>query len=133
LRSIGKIGRSEVLPAIESVLPSADGLLMITCLELLEAVGSRKAMDMVETALESHDREIVALAVSILARQGGEWVTTNAERFIAHSNEAVRIVWTGVLAGLPPQQARQFLSQAIKQEVNSQIKARMQNLLEGIA
>lgn len=133
LRSIGKIGRSHVLPAIASVLPSADGLLMITCLELLEAVGSRKAMDMVEAALESSDREIVTLAVSILARQGGEWVTTNAERLIAHSNEIVRTVWAGVLADLPPQQARQFLSQAIKQEVNSQIKARMQNLLEGIA
>lgn len=133
LRSIGKNSRSQVLQAIESLLPSADGLLMITCLELLEAVGSRKAMEMVECALESDDRDILTLAVAILARQGGEWVTTNAERLIAHSNAAVRAAWAGVLAELPPQQARQFLLQAMKQEVNSQIKARMQNLLEGLA
>jgi HEAT repeat protein len=90
-------------------------------------------MDLVETALESRDRDILSLAVSILVRQGGEWVTANAERLIAHPNETVRAIWAGVLADLPSQQARQYLSQAIKQEVNDRIKAGMQKLLEGIA
>src|SRR6185369_153652 len=133
LRSIAQIDKSHMLPAIRSVFPRADGLLMITCLELLESIGSREAMDIVEAALVSQDSETVDLALSILVRQGGEWVTTHAERLISHPNVEVRAVWAGVLADLPPGQARHLLSQALKTEENSRIRTRIQGLLEGIA
>lgn len=133
LRSIANIDRSEIFPAIRSVFSQADGLLMITCLELLEGIGNREAMDLVEAALESRDKEIVTLALSILARQGGEWVTTHAERLLGHANKEARSGWARVIAGLPAGQARRFLSQAVQRERNGQVKAYIQGLLEGIA
>lgn len=133
LRSIAHIDRPASLPAIRSQFAHADGLLMITCLELLESIGSRAAMDLVETALDSRDKEIVTLALSILARQGGEWVIAHAERLMAHPNEATRSGWSRILAGLPADQARRLLSQAVQRERNEQVKTQLQTLLEGIA
>lgn len=133
LRSIAQIDRAEVFPSIRLLFPQADGLLMITCLELLDAIGSREAMDLVETALESHDREIVVLALSILARQGGEWVMTHADRLMAHPNEEARTGWARVLAGLPADQARRLLLQAVPREQSDQVRTYLQTLLEEIA
>ncbi len=133
LRSIAHIDKSEAFPAIRSVVADADGLLMITCLELLEGIGNREAMELVEAALESRDKEIVTLALSILARQGGEWVTTHAERLMGHANAEARSGWARVIAGLPAGLARQLLSRAVLRERNDQVKTYIQGLLEGIA
>ncbi|MBI2355433.1 MAG: HEAT repeat domain-containing protein [Deltaproteobacteria bacterium] len=133
LRSITRIEGAAALPLIRTVLPLAEGMLMITCLELLEQLGSREAMELVEAALESSDREMVTLAISILARQGGEWVVAHADRLSAHPNEEARAAWAGVLAGLPPQQARHFLSQAVRHELDERIRLQIEKLLEGFA
>ncbi|HEX9078008.1 MAG TPA: HEAT repeat domain-containing protein [Desulfuromonadaceae bacterium] len=133
LRSIATIDRPAVLPAIRSQFGQAEGLLMITCLELLETIGNREAMDLVEKALDSRDGEIVTLALSILARQGGEWVMTHAVRLMTHPNEATRAGWSRILAGLPADQARRLLVQAVQREQDEQVKTQLQTLLEGMA
>ena len=133
LRSIARIDRAAAFPAILSQYAHADGLLMITCLELLETIGSREAMDLVEAALYSPDREIVSLATAILARQGGEWVMAQAERLMAHPNAEARTAWARVMAGLPSDQARRLLARAAQREQDDQLKTQLQALLEGIA
>lgn len=133
LRSIAHIDKSSALQAIQSISSTAEGLLMITCLELLETIGSHQAMDLVERALDSDDRDVASLAIAILVRQGGEWVLANAERLMSHPRLEVRSAWAEVLAELPPQQAKGFLLQALKRDENSPIKIYIQGLLEGVA
>jgi len=133
LRSIASIDKSSALQAIQSVFSIAEGFLMITCLEVLEIIGSRQAMDLVEKALDSDDRDVLLLAIAILARQGGEWIMFNAERLMSHPRLKVRSAWAEVLTELPPQQAKTFLMQALKRDENNPIKIYIQGLLEGIA
>ena len=133
LQSIAKVDRSSVLPAILSIFSEADGLLMITCLELLETIGGREAMDLVEAALASHDNDVVILAVSILSRQGEEWVIKHVDHFLTHPRWEVRSSWVRILSGLPRQQAKFYLTLALDREKNELGKAEIQNLLEEIA
>ncbi|OGR26760.1 MAG: hypothetical protein A2X83_13225 [Desulfuromonadales bacterium GWD2_54_10] len=133
LRSIVRIDKSSALQTIQSILSTAEGLLMITCLELLEIIGSRQAIDLAEKALDSNDNEVLSLLIAILARQGGEWVMSNAERLMLHPRLEVRTAWVKVLSELPPQLAKGFLLQALNREENKPISIYIQGLLEGIA
>ena len=133
LRSIVRIDKSSALRTIQSILSTAEGLLMITCLELLEIIGSRQAIDLAEKALDSNDNEVLSLLIAILARQGGEWVMSNAERLMLHPRLEVRTAWAKVLSELPPQLAKGFLLQALNREENKPISIYIQGLLEGIA
>ena len=133
LRSIARIDKSSALQAIQSFMATAEGLLMITCLELLERIGSRQAMDLVEVALDNDDKDVISLAIAILVRQGGEWVMSSAERIMSHPRLEVRFAWAKVLSQLPPQQARNFLQRALHKDENNSIKQYIQVLLEGVA
>lgn len=133
LRSIARIDKSAALEAIQSVSVNAQGLLMVTCLELLETIGSRQAMDLVEQALDCDDREVWSLAMAILVRQGAEWVMSNAERIMLHPRLEVRSAWAEILAELPPRQAKDFLTHALTQNMNNPIRDHIQGLLEGIS
>lgn len=133
LRGIARIDKSSAFQAIQSIISTAEGLLMITCLELLETIGNRQAMDLVESALNSDDRDVLSLAIAILVRQGGEWVMSNAYRLMSHPRLEVRSAWAGVLAEVPSQKAKGFLLQALNRDENDPIKTYIQGLLEGFA
>jgi len=133
LRSLARIDAAQALVAIQSLFPRAEGLLMVTCLELLEVIGGAGAIEMVEEALGCRDADAVRLAVAILSRLGGEWVTANAERILSHVNPTARRLWAAVLATLPPAQARQFLAAACQTEQDEIVKTELVRLLDGIA
>lgn len=133
LRSIVRINPENALPVLKDVFSYADGLLMITCLEMLETVGSREAMDLVEQALDNGDDDIMSLAIAIIARQGGEWLESNAERLMNHHRPEVRTILAGLLVGLPPAKARPLLDAAMKREKDANIQQLLQGLLDGMA
>lgn len=130
LRAMAVVDPAALLPLIRERIAHADGLLMITCLELLETEGSREALELVEGALKSQEADVVDLAVSILARQGGEWVTQNAERFLRHPAATARLAWLRVLSTLPDCQARALISAVLERETDEQVRSRAGQLLE---
>ena len=133
LKSIARIDKGQLLPAINSVFVDAKGLLLKTCLELLEIIGTRESFDLIETVLNKEDSESFSLAMAILVRQGGEWILSNVDRLMSHPRGQVRAAWADVLAELPPQQAKRHLKQAMEHESDFGIKAHLHGLLEGIA
>ncbi|HEY3308317.1 MAG TPA: HEAT repeat domain-containing protein [Desulfuromonadaceae bacterium] len=133
LKSIARIDKERIFPSIQPIFVNAKGFLLKTCLELLEAVGSRASFEQVETVLDKADGEAFSLAMSILVRQGGEWVLSNVDRLMSHPRTEVRTAWAGVLAELPPQQAKRHLIHAMKHEKDINIKTLIQDLLKGIA
>jgi hypothetical protein len=132
LRAIAVVNPAALLHSLDGSMKNADGMLMVTCLELLEADGSREALEMVERALNSHDLDVVSLAVSILARQGGEWVTQNAERLLQHPAAATRLAWFRVLSSLPACQARPLLARALERESDERVRSVAEQLLEAL-
>lgn len=69
LRNIDRIDRTCLLPHLEALSARAEGILMLTCLELLEQINSPAALAQVASALTHRDDDIVALAAAILERQ----------------------------------------------------------------
>ncbi|BCS53849.1 HEAT repeat domain-containing protein [Geobacter sp. SVR] len=132
LRAIAGIEQDRAFSVMESLVPHAEELLMVTCLELLESIGNRAAFELVETVLDHPDHEIMMQAVGILTRQGGEWLGSNAERLLSHPNHAVRAAWIDLVAGLPAEDARHFLSRAEKIENDPQLRLRIVRLLESL-
>lgn len=72
LRNIDRIERERLFPLLEALFARADGILMLTCLELLEKIGSPPALELVATALAHPDADIVAAAAAILERRTHE-------------------------------------------------------------
>jgi len=132
LRSIVRISPVNALPLLKDVFSYADGLLLITCLEMLETVGSREAMDLVEQALDNDDADVMSLAIAIIARQGGEWLESNAERLMCHHRPEVRANLAGLLAELPPAKSRPLLEAAMEREKDENIQQLLQGLLDGM-
>ena len=72
LKSIAKVDKTALLPAVKTLLPSGNELLMITCLELLENVGTVESIEIVKSACENQNQDVALLARSMLTRLGSE-------------------------------------------------------------
>ncbi len=72
LKSIAKIDKTALLPAVKSLLPSGNELLMITCLELIENIGTLEVIEIVKSACENQSQDVALLARSMLLRLGSE-------------------------------------------------------------
>lgn len=130
LRAIAAVSPAALIDSLDGIIENAGEMLLITCLELLEADGSREAFEMVERALNSNNPDAVTLAVTILARQGGEWVTQNAERLLQHPSVTARLAWFRILSSLPACQARPLLAYALSQESDERVRNVAEQLLE---
>lgn len=130
LKSLTRIDDIESFFAIQNLIHEASGLLMICCIEQLEVIGTQEALKLVESALDNDDDDIVSLAVTVLARQGGEWIVANAERLLTHASEMVRATWIGVLAGLPADDVFHILHAALKTEQSELVRIKIVNALE---
>lgn len=73
LKSISKVDKTALLAAVKSVFPSENELLMITCLELLENLGTSEALEMIKLACQHNNPDVALLANSTLARLGSEF------------------------------------------------------------
>jgi HEAT repeat protein len=133
LKSIARINPSRILAAVQSVYPEAAGLLLITCLDLLENLGSDEALTLVEEALLKRDEEVVKLAIEILMRTGRDRVELHAEHLMSHPHRDVRAACARALAALSTQRAKHILSAALEWEENDLVKTEIKSLLEGIA
>ena len=130
LKSIAKISDAQTFAAIHRRINRADGLLLICCLEQLEIIGTREAMELVESVLNNLDPEIVSIAIAILSRQGGEWLVANAGRLMNHPNEKTRVALVTTFAGLPSDDAHYVLQRALLGEQNEQVRLIIQKFLE---
>ena len=133
LKSITRLAPEDVLDVIRSLLPTARGLLMITCLEVLESLGDDAALDLVETVLDNGDEELVKLALNILSRHDGTRIMRNAERLFAHPYAGIRYDTAVALAALPGLQSRATLKAALEREENNLVRDLMKRLVKGIA
>lgn len=68
LKAIARIAPERILPIVERIHSTAEGLLMITCLQLLESNPTPEARSIIQSALESTDRDIVVQANKSLER-----------------------------------------------------------------
>lgn len=133
LKSITRLSPENSLDAIRALLPTAGGLLMITCLEVLASLGDETALSLVETVLDNEDEELVNLAFSILSCRDGQRIVRNAERLISHPNAGIRYDTAMVLAALPGQRPRTILKAALETEESSHVRNLMERLVKGIA
>jgi HEAT repeat protein len=132
LKSITRLAPENALEAIRAVLPTAKGLLLITCLELLDSLGSSGALTLVEEALYNDDEELVNLAIEIISRHARERIERHTERLLRHPEASVRLKLATALAELPSEQARKHLALALEKERNNLVRDRIRCLLEGI-
>jgi len=114
-------------------MPKAEGLLLITCLNLLEEEGSDQALMLVGQALENSDEEVVTLALSIIGRRAVECLVPHAERLLAHADMNVRIACARTVALLPAVSAGKLLKQALEHEDNELVRTQLQSLLKGLS
>jgi HEAT repeat protein len=133
LNSLARIHPEGTLDAVQTVLPGAEGLLLITCLKLLEGEGSGQALDLVEQTLDNRDEEVVKLALSIIGRRAVDRIVPHAGRLLAHGNWDVRIACAGAVALLPAVQAVGLLAHALEIETNELVRTQLQSLLKGLA
>lgn len=133
LRSLARISPDATFQAIQSVFPRATGLLMITCLELLDQLDNELCLDLVEQTLENSDTDVVALALSILARRDVNRISSHAERLLAHNNWSVRVSCARAVALMPRSLAIELLSRALEREEIEHVRNQVQNLLKGLA
>lgn len=68
MKAIGLIAPERILPIVNRIHTRAEGLLMITCLQLLECNPAPEARSIMQHALESMDRDIVLQARKSLER-----------------------------------------------------------------
>lgn len=132
LKSISRLAPDRTFEVLRSVFPAAQGLLMITCLELLESLGSSAALTLVEEVLGNEDEELAGLAIEILLRHDGERVERHAERLMASPCAGIRYKLALALAALPGEQARQHLKATLERERNNLVRDRIRLLLEGV-
>lgn len=133
LNSLAKIYPAGAFDAVQSIFSGAGGLLLITCLKVLEGVGSGPALGLVEQALDNSDEEVVTLALAIIGRLSADRVEPHVGRLLSHGNWNVRIACARTVALLPAGQAGKFLSRALESETNGLVRTELQNLLKGIA
>lgn len=133
LNSLARIYPEGALDAVQTVLPGAKGLLLITCLKLLELQGTDLALELVEQALDNNDEEVVAFALSILSRHAADRIIPHAERLLSHSNWDVRIACARTVATLPRVQSAKLLMHALEHESNSLVRLQIESLLKGLA
>jgi len=133
LNSLARIYPEGTLDTVQAVLPGAGGLLLITCLKLLENQGSDQALELVEQALDNSDEEVVTLALSIIGRRSVDRIVPHAGRLLAHGSWDVRLACARTVARLPALQAGQLLALALGNETNDLVRTRLQSLLKGLA
>jgi HEAT repeat protein len=133
LNSLARIFPEGTLEAVQTVLPGAEGLLLITGLKLLESQGSGQALELVEQALDNSDEEVVTLALSIIGRRAIDRIVPHAGRLLAHDNWDVRIACARTVALLPAPQAGKLLAQALENETNDLVRTQLMSLLKGFA
>ncbi len=133
LKSIAHISPELTINAVRTVMPEAEGLLLITCLNLLEEEGSDQALMLVGQALENSDEEVVTLALSIIGRRAVECLVPHAERLLAHADMNVRIACARTVALLPAVSAGKLLKQALEHEDNELVRTQLQSLLKGLS
>jgi HEAT repeat protein len=133
LKSIVHISPENALNAVRTLVPGAEGLLLITCLNLLEEEGSDQALDLVEQTLDNNDEEVVTLALSIIGRCAVDRILTHTEHLLAHANWNVRIACARTVALLPAVQAGKLLAHALENETNALVRTQIQSLLKGLA
>jgi len=133
LNSLARIYPEGILAAVRTVWPGAGGLLLITCLRLLEQLGSLPALDLVEQTLDNDDEEVVTLALSIIGRRSLERIPSHAERLLSHPGWNVRIACARAVALLPADTAVRHLTQALDKESNELVRSQLQSLLKGLA
>lgn len=133
LNSLDRIYPEGTLAAVQTVLPLAEGILLITCLKLLENEGSDQALELIEQALDSSDEEVVTLALSIIGRRAVDRILPHADRLLAHGNWGVRIACARAVALLPAARAGILLTQALENEANDLVRVQFQSILKGLA
>lgn len=133
LKSLVSICPEETLNAVKSVFTNAEGLLLITCLKLLEDMNDASALDLVERALDNNDEEVVTLALSIIGRHAPERIVPQAEFILRHRNWDVRMACARTVALLPPVQAKELLERALAEEDNELVRNQLQSLLKGLS
>lgn len=133
LKSIARICPDAAVDSVRVVFPKSEGLLMITCLELLDQLGGKQAMDLVEKALDNDDSDVVTLALTILARHAIERVSAHAERLLAHHNWNIRVSCARAVALLPASRSLTLLAGALEREENDMVRTQIQGLLKGLA
>lgn len=68
LKAVANIVPTRALAIINKIHSTAEGLLMITCLKILEKIGSPEAAEIIQFALQSRDQDIVRQATKSLER-----------------------------------------------------------------
>ena len=133
LRSLTRISPDAAFHAVQTIFPRAEGLLMITSLELLDHLGGERSLDLVEQTLDNSDADIVSLALSIIARHALDRLAVHADRMLAHHNWNVRISCSRAVALLPVPHAFKLLTSALEHEENDLVRTQLQTLLKGLA
>jgi len=133
LNSLAHLYPEGVLAAVQTVLPLAEGILLINCLKLLEKQEGDQALELIEQALDNSDEEVVTLALSIIGRRAADRIVPHVDRLLAHGNWGVRIACARAVALLPALQAGMLLTQALDNETNDLVREQFQNLLKGLA
>jgi len=133
LNSLAHLYPEGVLAAVQTVLPLAEGILLINCLKLLENQEGDQALELIEQALDNSDEEVVTLALSIIGRRAADRIVPHVDRLLAHGNWGVRIACARAVALLPALQAGMLLTQALDNETNNLVREQFQNLLKGLA
>ncbi len=133
LKSLARIYPEGTLAVVQTVFLRAEGLLLITCLKLLEDQSDTQAMELVEQALDNSDEEVVTLALAIIGRVSAERIMPHAERLLTHPNWDVRMACARTVALLPASQAGPLLARALEQEQNELVRIQLQDLLKGFA
>jgi HEAT repeat protein len=132
LRSIHRLSPDDIRTVLRDIVPSARGLVMITCLELLELLGDAPALDCVEQVLANPDEEMVKLALEILSRHDAGRVERHAGSLLAHPYAGIRYRTAVALAATPSRETRNHLKAALEKEQNNLVRDRIHNLLEGL-
>jgi len=133
LNSLARLCPEGVLDAVQTVMPGAEGLLLITCLKVLEGEGSDQALELVERSLDNSDPEVVTLALAIIGHRAVNRITPHAERLLAHASWNVRIACARTIALLDAGQAGTLLAHALENEENDLVRTELQGLLKGLA
>jgi HEAT repeat protein len=133
LNSLARIYPKGALDAVQTVWSGAEGLLLITCLKLLEEQGGVPALDLVEQTLDNCDEEVVTLALSIIGRLSLDRIVPHAGRLLSHHSWNVRIACARTVALLPIDTAGKLLAQALETESNELVRTQLQSLLKGLA
>jgi HEAT repeat protein len=130
LRSLARISPDAAIQAIHTLSPQAGGVVLITCLELLEGLTGEGCRETAEQALDNSDMDVVTLAIDLLARHSVERIIPHAGRLLAHQNWNVRIVCARAVARLSLSEAGILLSDALEHEENELVRTQLHKLLK---